>query len=58
MIRFEQVDKAFGSKQVLNGLDLVIPDGQTTVILGFSGTGNAIPPSAWLRKKALKLSSS
>ncbi|MEP7327409.1 MAG: ATP-binding cassette domain-containing protein [Gemmatimonadota bacterium] len=42
MIRFEQADKAFGSKQVLKGLDLVIPDRQTTVILGFSGTGKSV----------------
>lgn len=42
MIRFEQVDKAFGPKQVLNGLELVIPDNQTTVILGFSGTGKSV----------------
>jgi phospholipid/cholesterol/gamma-HCH transport system ATP-binding protein len=42
MIRFEQVDKAFGPKIVLQGLDLVIPDNQTTVILGFSGTGKSV----------------
>jgi phospholipid/cholesterol/gamma-HCH transport system ATP-binding protein len=42
VIRFEAVSKAFGPKQVLNGLDLVIPDGQTTVILGYSGTGKSV----------------
>lgn len=42
MIRFEQVHKAFGPKQVLTGLDLVIPDRQTTVILGYSGTGKSV----------------
>ena len=42
MIRFESVFKAFGPKEVLRGLDLVIPDGQTTVILGYSGTGKSV----------------
>ena len=42
LIRFEQVDKAFGPKIVLQGLDLVIPDRQTTVILGYSGTGKSV----------------
>jgi phospholipid/cholesterol/gamma-HCH transport system ATP-binding protein len=42
MIRFSAVDKAFGTKQVLQGLDLVIPDGQTTVLLGYSGTGKSV----------------
>ena len=42
MIRFEAVHKAFGPKQVLCGLDLVIPDGETTVILGYSGTGKSV----------------
>jgi phospholipid/cholesterol/gamma-HCH transport system ATP-binding protein len=42
MIRFESVSKAFGTKQVLSGLDLVIPDKLTTVILGYSGTGKSV----------------
>ena len=42
MIRFESVHKAFGTKQVLRGLDLVIPDKMTTVILGYSGTGKSV----------------
>jgi phospholipid/cholesterol/gamma-HCH transport system ATP-binding protein len=42
MIIFEQVFKAFGSKPVLEGLSLNIPDGQTTVILGYSGTGKSV----------------
>ena len=33
---------AFGPKQVLRGVDLEIPDGQTTVLLGFSGTGKSV----------------
>lgn len=42
MIRFSDVHKAFGPKQVLRGVDLEIPDGQTTVLLGFSGTGKSV----------------
>jgi phospholipid/cholesterol/gamma-HCH transport system ATP-binding protein len=42
MIRFESVHKAFGPKQVLRGVDLVIPDKMTTVILGYSGTGKSV----------------
>jgi phospholipid/cholesterol/gamma-HCH transport system ATP-binding protein len=42
MIRFTDVHKAFGPKQVLRGVDLEIPDGQTTVLLGFSGTGKSV----------------
>jgi phospholipid/cholesterol/gamma-HCH transport system ATP-binding protein len=42
MIRFESVSKAFGTKQVLKELDLVIPDKMTTVILGYSGTGKSV----------------
>jgi phospholipid/cholesterol/gamma-HCH transport system ATP-binding protein len=42
VIRFESVFKAFGPKEVLRGLDLVIPDQLTTVILGYSGTGKSV----------------
>jgi phospholipid/cholesterol/gamma-HCH transport system ATP-binding protein len=42
MIRFESVFKAFGPKGVLKGVDLVIPDRQTTVVLGYSGTGKSV----------------
>ena len=42
MIRFSGVDKAFGTKVVLAGMSLDIPDGQTTVIIGFSGTGKSV----------------
>jgi phospholipid/cholesterol/gamma-HCH transport system ATP-binding protein len=42
MIRFSDVHKAFGLKQVLNGMSLDIPDGETTVIIGFSGTGKSV----------------
>ena len=42
MIRFTDVHKAFGSKVVLAGLTLDIPDDETTVIIGFSGTGKSV----------------
>lgn len=42
MIRFTDVHKAFGPKVVLDGMTLDIPDGQTTVIIGFSGTGKSV----------------
>ncbi len=42
MIRFDEVHKAFGPKVVLDGMTLDIPDGQTTVIIGFSGTGKSV----------------
>jgi phospholipid/cholesterol/gamma-HCH transport system ATP-binding protein len=42
MILFEGVSKAFGSNRVLNGFSLEIPNGQTTVILGYSGSGKSV----------------
>lgn len=42
MIRFRNVSKAFGAKKVLDGFSLDIPDGQTTVLLGYSGTGKSV----------------
>lgn len=42
MIRFENVRKSFGSKTVLDGIDLEIPDRQTTAIIGRSGTGKSV----------------
>ncbi len=42
MIRFRNVSKAFGAKRVLEGFTLDIPDGQTTVLLGYSGTGKSV----------------
>ena len=42
MIKFTDVHKSFGPKQVLRGMDLEVPDGQTTVLLGFSGTGKSV----------------
>jgi len=42
VIRFENLWKAFGSKQVLAGLTLDVPDGETTVLMGYSGSGKSV----------------
>ena len=42
MIRFEGVSKSFGSKVVLQDFSLDVPEGQTTVLLGYSGTGKSV----------------
>jgi phospholipid/cholesterol/gamma-HCH transport system ATP-binding protein len=42
MIAFEDVHKAFGPKQVLRGFTLDVRDGETMVIIGFSGTGKSV----------------
>ena len=42
MITFRDVHKSFGPKHVLRGFTLDIPDGQTTVLLGYSGTGKSV----------------
>jgi phospholipid/cholesterol/gamma-HCH transport system ATP-binding protein len=42
MIRIENVHKSFGPKQVLRGVSLDISDGETTVIIGRSGTGKSV----------------
>jgi phospholipid/cholesterol/gamma-HCH transport system ATP-binding protein len=41
-IEFINVHKAFGRNKVLNGLNLEIPDGQISMILGPSGTGKSV----------------
>ena len=41
-IRLVGVTKAFGSRAVLNGIDLEIPAGQVTAIIGRSGTGKSV----------------
>lgn len=41
-IKCENVHKRFGRNQVLNGLELGIPEGMITVILGPSGTGKSV----------------
>ena len=42
MIRFVDVHKSFGEKVVLDGFSLEVPDGLTTVLLGYSGTGKSV----------------
>jgi phospholipid/cholesterol/gamma-HCH transport system ATP-binding protein len=42
MIEFRNLHKAFGPKRVLEGLSLTVPDGQTTALMGFSGTGKSV----------------
>ena len=41
-ILLRDVYRAFGRNQVLRGLDLEIPDGETTSIIGFSGAGKSV----------------
>ena len=42
MIEFQGVHKAFNGQTVLRGLDLTIPKGKITVIIGPSGTGKSV----------------
>lgn len=42
MIEFRNLHKSFGPKRVLEGINLTVPDGQTTALLGFSGTGKSV----------------
>jgi phospholipid/cholesterol/gamma-HCH transport system ATP-binding protein len=41
MIEIKGLKKSFGPKEVLKGVDLTIPKGKTTVILGLSGGGKS-----------------
>ena len=41
-IEMTGVKKAFGSNNVLNGVDLKVPEGKSTVIIGGSGTGKSV----------------
>ncbi len=41
-IELKNVTKAFGSKKVLQGVDLVVPQGSSMVIIGGSGTGKSV----------------
>lgn len=41
-IQLNGVRKSFGAKQVLNGVDLVVPKGKSVVIIGGSGTGKSV----------------
>jgi phospholipid/cholesterol/gamma-HCH transport system ATP-binding protein len=42
MIRLTDVHKAFGDKQVLRGFSLEVREGETMVILGYSGAGKSV----------------
>ena len=42
MIEMRGVKKAFGANEVLRGVDLVIPKGESMVIIGGSGTGKSV----------------
>ncbi len=42
MIQLKDVHKSFGPKQVLDGFTLDVPEGETTVIIGYSGTGKSV----------------
>ena len=44
MIRLINVHKSFGKQKVLDGLNLEIEDGKTTVIIGKSGGGKSVLP--------------
>ena len=41
-IQLNDVRKSFGAKHVLRGVDLVVPTGTSTVIIGGSGTGKSV----------------
>lgn len=42
MIVFRGVHKSFGSKAVLQGFSLEVRDGETLVLIGYSGTGKSV----------------
>jgi len=42
MIRLERLTKSFGPKRVLHDLSLEVPDGQNTVVIGYSGSGKSV----------------
>lgn len=42
MIELRDVHKAFGSNRVLQGVNLTVPKGTSTVIIGGSGTGKSV----------------
>jgi len=42
MIAFQDLHKAFGPKRVLEGFTLEVRDGETMVIIGYSGTGKSV----------------
>lgn len=42
MIEFQHLSKSFGDKVVLRDISLAIPEGETTVLMGASGTGKSV----------------
>lgn len=42
MIELKDVHKGFGTKKVLQGIDLAVPKGESLVIIGGSGTGKSV----------------
>ena len=42
MIEFQDLHKAFDGRPVLDGFTLRVRDGETTVIIGYSGTGKSV----------------
>jgi len=42
MIRIRGLKKRLGSRQVLDGVDLDVPEGKTVVVMGRSGTGKSV----------------
>jgi phospholipid/cholesterol/gamma-HCH transport system ATP-binding protein len=42
MIRLDNIHKAFGENQVLRGFSLDVNEGETMVIIGFSGSGKSV----------------
>ncbi len=42
MIRFDDLHKGFGAKPVLTGFSLEVRDGETMVIIGYSGSGKSV----------------
>jgi phospholipid/cholesterol/gamma-HCH transport system ATP-binding protein len=42
MITLDSLTKSFGPKRVLDGVTLEVPDGENTVIIGYSGSGKSV----------------
>ena len=42
MIKLIEVYKAFGPKKVLEGFSLEVDEGETMVLIGYSGTGKSV----------------
>jgi phospholipid/cholesterol/gamma-HCH transport system ATP-binding protein len=42
MIQLDGLTKSFGPKRVLDGVTLDVPDGENTVIIGYSGSGKSV----------------